>query len=369
MISTGFKSVALIALENSTLTVRPLTRLSLEELQSAQGNESVSLRLQTGRVRADVNPPAGGKTSFSVHSPVATASVRGTAFDFDGTNLSVDDGQVYVAGKDGVGVYVGAGHESVSNPETGRTAGPAELLRAELTFAPPAGGGSVGPKPVRSVSSAGSAGSVISVRPVAKEGPVTIQLSAGSDWAKAVFTPEVISGLRNELEFRNSDGQVINRSIPQGKRNMRLTLPQGKWTVTARAYDSINALQAAGRATVTVKQWRATVSVPLRASNANLSGLTVSAGLLSITPAFSPNQTSYAMSGILAFSSTVNISATASDPSATITINGEAVNSGATKTVSDLSMFGGTVTIQVVVTAQDRVTSKTYTVTANRNLF
>jgi hypothetical protein len=75
------------------------------------------------------------------------------------------------------------------------------------------------------------------------------------------------------------------------------------------------------------------------------------------------------MSGILALSSIVNITAVVSDSTAAMTINGERIRSGETKTVSDLSMFGGAVTIRIVVTAQDGVHTKTYTVTATRNLF
>jgi hypothetical protein len=98
LISTGFKSTALLALGNSTLTVRPLTRLSLEELSESQGAERTAVFLRTGRVRAEVTPPAGRRTEFSVRSPSATASVRGTAFDFDGVNLRVSSGTVSFSG-------------------------------------------------------------------------------------------------------------------------------------------------------------------------------------------------------------------------------------------------------------------------------
>jgi hypothetical protein len=135
MISTGFKSSALIAIGNSTLLVRPLTRLTLEEIQTIEGTESVELYLQSGRVRATVNPPTSGKTNFTVRAPTATASVRGTSFDCDGENLTVDEGRVHVTGKDGSAVYVGAGHTVFSNPETGRTAGAMDTAREEL--APP----------------------------------------------------------------------------------------------------------------------------------------------------------------------------------------------------------------------------------------
>jgi hypothetical protein len=137
VISTGFKSTALIVLGNSTLTVRPLTRLSLEEIQNRQGDESVRLDLQTGRVRAEVNPPSGGKIDFTVHSPTATASVRGTTFEFNGMNLNVFEGVVHVSGGDRTGVYVGAGHRAVTDPWTGRTAGAGEMVKAELTPALP----------------------------------------------------------------------------------------------------------------------------------------------------------------------------------------------------------------------------------------
>jgi hypothetical protein len=139
VINTGFRSTALITLNNSVITVQPMTRLSLEELTVNQGNEQVSLNLQSGRVRADVNPPAGGRTDFTVRSPVATASVRGTSFDFDGTNLSVDKGRVQVSGSNGSPVYVAAGNAVSTDPETGRTQSTAESYRESLVPVPPAG--------------------------------------------------------------------------------------------------------------------------------------------------------------------------------------------------------------------------------------
>lgn len=146
-ISTGFKSSASIVLGNSTLVVRPLTRLSLEELRNIQGNEEARLYLRSGRIRVNVKPPVGGQTGFTVRSPMVTASVRGTSFDFDGVNLQVDEGQVHAAGEDGGGVYVGAGHRTASNPETGRVAGGMETAREDLTPALPAGAAGTMPEP------------------------------------------------------------------------------------------------------------------------------------------------------------------------------------------------------------------------------
>ncbi|MDR1059361.1 MAG: FecR family protein, partial [Treponema sp.] len=141
MISTGFKSSAVIAIGDSTLTVQPLTRLSLEELIRGDGRERVAINLRAGRIRAEVRPPEGMKTDFTVKSPVATASVRGTSFEFDGVALKVDEGRVHVAGGDGAGTYVAAGHEVKMDMETGRTSGVIERAREELTPPVPAGTG------------------------------------------------------------------------------------------------------------------------------------------------------------------------------------------------------------------------------------
>ena len=109
VVSTGFKSTAIVQAGSAVLTVRPLTRLTLTEIQASQGEESLNLSLQAGRVRVDVNPPAGAKASLSVSSPTATASVRGTSFEFDTGNLRVQSGTVLFAGRWGYGVSVREG--------------------------------------------------------------------------------------------------------------------------------------------------------------------------------------------------------------------------------------------------------------------
>jgi hypothetical protein len=146
MISTGFNSSAQIVLGNSTVIVRPLTRLSFAEIQNIQGEESVNLYLRTGRVRAEVNPPEKGRTDFTVQSPTVTASVRGTSFEFNGEDLSVDAGRVHVTGGDGSAVYVGSGRQVFSNPETGKTEGAVDAALADLTPALPIMAGGETPK-------------------------------------------------------------------------------------------------------------------------------------------------------------------------------------------------------------------------------
>jgi hypothetical protein len=138
-ISTGFKSGALLAVGNSTITVRPLTRLTVEELTVSEGNELIDLNLRVGRVRAEVVPPPGRKTEFTVRSPMATASVRGTSFEFDGMRLNVEEGRVYISGQGSGGSYVGAGHGVNADTEGGKIAGAGESVREELALPFPAG--------------------------------------------------------------------------------------------------------------------------------------------------------------------------------------------------------------------------------------
>lgn len=137
LVSTGFKSGALIDIGGSVLQVQPLTRLSLRDIQAAANTDKIDIQLRAGRIRADVKPPVDGKVEFTVRSPIATASVRGTIFDFDTVNLRVAEGTVSFSGADNTAVYVTAGQSSSPDP-SGRTAAPVETAAAQ-TPPPPAG--------------------------------------------------------------------------------------------------------------------------------------------------------------------------------------------------------------------------------------
>lgn len=114
IISTGFRSTAIVEIGSSLITVRPLTRLTLDEIQSAENTENVSINLQAGRVRVEVQPPAGTRANFTVQSPSSTASVRGTIFEMDTENLSTIEGKVLLAGNAGPPVMVFTGNTTFS---------------------------------------------------------------------------------------------------------------------------------------------------------------------------------------------------------------------------------------------------------------
>ena len=138
VISTGFRSTALIEVGSTLLTVRPLTRLSLMEIRSSAGTETINVNLQAGRVRVDVNPPAGTRANMQVTSPVATASVRGTSFEFDTRNIFVNSGVVNYSGNRGPMWQVRSGLSS-NLSEDGRASDPVVIRRQGLRPSPPAG--------------------------------------------------------------------------------------------------------------------------------------------------------------------------------------------------------------------------------------
>jgi len=140
VISTSFKSFAIVRIGSTTITVRPLTLLSLTEIQKLDEVETVNVSLQAGRVRVDVKPPAGTKVNTTVHSPSATASVRGTSFEFDTNYIYVSEGTVSFTGNKGQGILVIAGGSSRTD-QTGQVITSRDEKNVNLMPPSPAGTG------------------------------------------------------------------------------------------------------------------------------------------------------------------------------------------------------------------------------------
>lgn len=139
IISTGFRSTALLQAGSAVIAVRPLTRLSLTEISASQNRETLNVNLQAGRVRVDVNPPAGTRAAMTVTSPSATASVRGTSFDFDTQNLAVDQGTVNFRGNRGYEIQVSAGSSSTVATYSGRALPPQNRTNSGIAPQAPVG--------------------------------------------------------------------------------------------------------------------------------------------------------------------------------------------------------------------------------------
>ncbi len=93
-------------------------------------------------------------------------------------------------------------------------------------------------------------------------------------------------------------------------------------------------------------------------TNADLAALELSSG--TINPGFSSDTLSYAMMFVV--QSSVTVTPSACNAEATITVNGEEVATG--QETQEIAFDPGPNTIEVIVTAADGITTKTYTITA-----
>ncbi|RAV07364.1 cadherin-like beta sandwich domain-containing protein, partial [Paenibacillus contaminans] len=131
-------------------------------------------------------------------------------------------------------------------------------------------------------------------------------------------------------------------------KNVTLNVGANTVTVVVTAQDGM-----------TTKTYTITVT-RAKSSNADLNALTLSAGTL--TPGFTTGDVSYTASVGNAVTS-IDVTPTVADSTATVTVNNDTINSGSAKHVT---LGVGTNTVTVVVTAEDGTTTKTYTITVTR---
>jgi FecR protein len=134
-ISTGFRSQAVLELGSSQVIVKQLTRMELAELVEKEGTVSTGLNLRVGKIRAEVKTTAGLRQNFRLTSPVSTAAVRGTSFEYDGVNLTVYEGSVVFTNPLGQGRLIPAGTASELS-ESGVPQSSEELLALLATVNP-----------------------------------------------------------------------------------------------------------------------------------------------------------------------------------------------------------------------------------------
>lgn len=112
-VQTGFRSGAVLKIKDSTVNVAALTRMTVEQLSENSEKDNVRVFVKTGGVKSDVQKSNGKKVGFTVRTPVATASVRGTEFSventFDTTQVNTMRGKV--------AVWSGKNSERVSSDE------------------------------------------------------------------------------------------------------------------------------------------------------------------------------------------------------------------------------------------------------------
>lgn len=113
-VSTGFKSTATFeyktANQTSNIEFGALTRVSFDQMLSAGDTDEVKLGMKSGSVRTVANRASDKKLNFTVKSPVAVASVRGTDFVMSNDGfISTFRGSVFSA----PGSYAGDGGGNV----------------------------------------------------------------------------------------------------------------------------------------------------------------------------------------------------------------------------------------------------------------
>ena len=144
---------------------------------------------------------------------------------------------------------------------------------------------------------------------------------------------------------------VNGTAVTSGTASAPITLNVGSNSITT----IVTAQDGVTKMTYTVTVTRAA------SSNANLSKIVLSHG--SLTPAFAAATMSYTAS-VANSATSITITPTTSDHSATVKVNGTLVTSGTASAAIPLNV--GSNTITTIVTAADGVTKKTYTVTVTR---
>lgn len=96
-VSTGIQSEAKIKYSGSLMAVGAMTRITMDQLSAGDNKEKVDVYLSTGAVRSKVTHDADTRVSYTVRSPVAVASVRGTEFQItDKGDVACFEGAVAV---------------------------------------------------------------------------------------------------------------------------------------------------------------------------------------------------------------------------------------------------------------------------------
>lgn len=184
--------------------------------------------------------------------------------------------------------------------------------------------------------------------PVGQSAPSSMNISNVVKVDSAAQIPVLTFAVTN-----NSSPAVVTASI-NGSNVVLTPVSLGTSTVTVQATD------LDGNASPT-QSFTVTVIPP--STDANLSSITISAGMLS--PAFASGTTSYNAGNVPFSTSSVTVTPTVTDSTATVKVNNVTVASGAASGAINLNV--GSNTITTVVTAQDGTTTKTYTIDISRD--
>ena len=203
---------------------------------------------------------------------------------------------------------------------------------------------------------------------------ITVNVSAVNDAPVATTdtaetsagTAIIIGVLENDSDVDGDTLRVVEVGVPTAPSNGTAVINTNATTVTYTPDAAFTAGADTFDYTVTDGLVEVTTSVtvtiiPAR-QNANLSNLTISSGTL--TGDFAATTMSYAVE-VGATTASVSVTPTTAEVGAAVTVNGRAVTSGSA-TDSIALALGAATAIRVNVTATDRTTIQTYTITVHR---
>ena len=203
---------------------------------------------------------------------------------------------------------------------------------------------------------------------------ITVNVSAVNDAPVATTdtaetsagTAIIIGVLENDSDVDGDTLRVVEVGVPTAPSNGTAAINTNATTVTYTPDATFTAGADTFDYTVTDGLVEVTTSVtvtiiPAR-QNANLSNLTISSGTL--TGDFAATTMSYAVE-VGATTASVSVTPTTAEVGAAVTVNGRAVTSGSA-TDSIALALGAATAIRVNVTATDRTTIQTYTITVHR---
>ncbi|WP_307298148.1 MULTISPECIES: cadherin-like beta sandwich domain-containing protein [unclassified Paenibacillus] len=273
---------------------------------------------------------ASGTTSYTASVANATTSLTVTPTVADSTASVKVNGVTVTSGTASGAIALAVGSNTITTVVTAQDGTTTKTYTITVTRA----GSSNADLSALSLSAG-------TLSPAFASGTTNYTASVGNATTSLTVTPTVADG--------TASVKVNGVTVTSGNASGAIPLNVGSNTITTVVTAQNN----------TTKTYTITVTRSA-SSNANLSGLSLSAGTLS--PTFASGTTSYTASVSNATTS-LTVTPTVADSTASVTVNGVAVSSGTASGAIALAV--GSNTITTVVTAQD-ATTRTYTLTVTR---
>jgi sugar lactone lactonase YvrE len=357
----------------TSITVTPVTSdssatVKVNGITVKSGSASASLPLNVGPNTITTVVTAQDGTTTVTYTVIVTRTVNANL-----ASLTTSDGALTpVFSADSTSYAISVSNSTTSIAITPVTSDPAATVKVNGTTVTSGSASAslplnVGPNTLTTVVTAADGVTTLTYTIIVTRAPSANASLAGLSISAGTLSPAFATGATAyTAQVNNSTTSITitpttsdatasvkvnGTTVASGSASASLPLLVGSNTITV----SVTAQDGVTTQTYTVVITRAPSSI------ANLSNLTVSSGAL--TPVFAAATTSYTASVGNAVSS-VTITPTLQDTTATLTVNGVSAVSGTATAAIPVSV--GDNNISIVVTAQDGKTTKTYTLDVQR---